>query len=626
MEPLKGNRLADDARRLLLKRVRPVSARLARRLRDQWNELHLDLGPLRSTFRSYSPAKLRADLSAAVNVALLSFPQGMAYALIAGLPVQFGIYACAVASIVGPLFQSSRYVVLGPTNATAVLVFSFYLGMQGKIDKLHSLSLLLLLMGIALLAGALFRAAALTQYVSRTVVIGYVTGAAFLIIANQAHHMLGISIPEVSTFFDIVQQTVRHAPQAQWPSVALSLLAFLAWLWVKRLFPKLPAVAVALLVVSVLALPFRLLHLPVRYLDPIPFGYWPVTLPSFRWQWFSQLASTSLALASFAAIEGASIGKSLASRSGEPIDLNREMFAQGAANVACAFLGGMPVSGSLTRSALNWISRPATVLSNFWSGLLLAAGLLLAGPLFAYIPMPALATLVVLTGFSLINWREIRIALQSTTADGIAFGVTFLSALLTPLDFAIGLGIGVSVLLFLKQVGQPTLVEYTYDAEEGLREKGRSEERILPEICIIHVEGELFFGVADLFREQIRRICLDPSLRVVILRMRNAHHLDATCALAIDELAKMMHESGRHLLISGATRPIIRVLRSSGVIDTIGRENVFPLFGVHPNLSTRNALLRAQQLLGKKESEVRIFYEKVQPKPKPVRSEGSEST
>ncbi len=616
MEPHKENRLGDDARRLFLKRIWPASARLARRLRDQWNELHLELGPLRATFHSYSGAKLRADLSAALNVALLSFPQGMAYALIAGLPIQFGIYACAVASIIGPLFQSSRYVVLGPTNATAVLVFSSYLSMEGKIDKVHSLSFLLLLIGLALLAGAIFRAAALTQYVSRTVVIGYITGAALLIIANQAHHILGVSIPEVATFFDIVNQTIRHAGQAQWPSVALSLLSFLAWWWLKSVFPKLPAVAIALLLVSVLALPLRLLHLPIHYLDPIPFGFWPVSLPSFHWSWFSQLASASLALAFFAAIEGASIGKSLASRSGEPIDPNREMFAQGAANVACAVLGGMPVSGSLTRSALNWVSKPATVLANFWSGLLLAAGLLLAGPLFAYIPMPALATLVVLTGFSLINWRDIRIAVGTTTADTLTFLVTFLSALLTPLDFAIGLGIGVSLLLFLKQVGQPSLVEYTYDEEEGLREKGRAEERILPEICIIHVEGELFFGVADLFREQIRRICLDPSLRVVILRMRNAHHLDATCALAIDELAKMMHESGRHLLISGATRPIIRVLRSSGVIDTIGRENVFPLFGVHPNLSTRNALLRAQQLLGKKESEVRIFFEKVHAKPK----------
>ncbi|WP_018292056.1 SulP family inorganic anion transporter [Verrucomicrobium sp. 3C] len=626
MEPHKGNRLENYARRLFLKRRWPISATLARQLRDQWKGLHLELGPLRATFRSYSPVKLRADLRAALNVALLSFPQGMAYALIAGLPVQYGIYACAVASVIGPLFQSSRYVVLGPTNATAVLVFSSYLGMAGKVDKIPSLSFLLLLIGVALLAGALFRAASLTQYVSRTVVIGYITGAAFLIIANQAHHMLGVSIPEVSTFTDIVIQTILHAGQAQWPSVLLSVLTFLVWWLLKTALPKLPAVALALFLVSLLALPLPKLHFPIHYLEALPLGFWPVTLPSFHWDWFSQLASASLALAFFAAIEGASIGKSLASRSGEPIDPNREMFAQGAANVACAFLGGMPVSGSLTRSAINWISKPATVLANLWSGLLLAGGLLLGGPLFAYVPMPALATLVVLTGVSLINWRDIRIALQTSRADGLVFLTTFLSALLTPLDLAIGLGIGLSIALFLQQVGQPSLVEYTYDEEEGLREKGRSEKRVLPEICIIHVEGELFFGVADLFREQIRRICLDPSLRVVILRMRNAHHLDATCALAVDELARMMQESGRHLLLSGVTRPVIRVLRNSGVIQAIGRENVFPLFGVHPNLSTRNALLRAQHLLGRKESEVRIFFEKVQPKPKAGGTEAKGST
>ncbi|WP_242524213.1 SulP family inorganic anion transporter [Methylacidiphilum caldifontis] len=573
--------------------------------------MQFDLGPFRNTLKNYSKEKFQTDFKAGINVALLSIPQGMAYALIAGLPVQYGLYACAISSLLGPLFQSSRYVVLGPTNATSVLLFSTYLNIEKQVDKLSTLPFVLLFVGIILILVSLFRMAGLTQYVSRTVVVGYITGASLLIIGGQLHRVLGFDLHEAYTFFDIVVQTLQRINLTQWPSVVMGICSLGCWWWLKKRFPKIPAIAISLFLMSVLGYFFQYFHLKIEFLKPIPMAFWPVTLPTVNFHWFSTLASMSFALAFFAAVEGTGIARSLSNRTGEPLELNRDLFAQGIANIGCSFFSGMPVSGSLTRSALNWASKPATQLANFWSGILMSIALLFGGPLLGFIPIPALSALVISAGLSLINPKEIKIALTATRFDFAVFIVTFIGALLTPLDFAIGLGIGASILFFLKQAGEPFFVEYTFDTEQGdLREKIKGEKTIHPDISIIHIEGELFFGVSELFRTQINKILsLNPKIRVVILRMRNAHHLDATNAMAIEELHHWLTEQGKFLLISGVIRPVFRVLRNSGVLDRIGRKNVFPLIPLHPNLSTRQALIRAQELLGKKESEVKIFFE-----------------
>lgn len=590
-------------------RIRPILRRLPRPLFNYLSRFPLDPLPIRAAARGYNRVKLLTDLRAAVEVALLALPQGMAYALIAGLPIQCGLYACAVAPILGALFGSSRYTVLGPTNACSVLVLSSYLAVSEQVDKVASLGLLLLMTGLFLVAGSMLRLANLTQYISRSVVVGYITGAAGLIIANQIHSCLGYHLPPVATLFDTLYQTVWLLPQTQWPSLGLSLFTLGTWWFLRRRYPKLPHVALALLIATLANLGLNALGWEVAHLSALPFGSWPVALPSVNFIWISQLASAALALALFATIEGTSIAKTLAHRQGDRIDSNQEMFSYGLANLGCAIFGGMPSSGSLTRSALNWSSGAVTQFASLWSGCLCAVALLLCGPLVGYIPMPALAVLVICVGVSLINRHQIRIAVFSTRSDGIVFGLTFIATMLTPLTFAIYLGVGASIVLFLRKASQPMLVEYTFDDDGDLKEKSKEEPPPVPHVSIIHVEGELFFGASDLFREEIRRTCHDPNLKVVVLRLKNAHHLDASSVMAIEELALSLHESGRYLLISGVERAIYRVLRNSGVLNSIGRENLFLASPQAPNISTRRAMRRAQEILGSAEPAVRIFYD-----------------
>jgi SulP family sulfate permease len=174
---------------------------------------------------------------------------------------------------------------------------------------------------------------------------------------------------------------------------------------------------------------------------------------------------------------------------------------------------------------------------------------------------------------------------------------------------AIFLGVATSVVLYLRQAARPMLVEYTFNPEGDLLEKAASSPRAFPQISIVHVEGELFFGAAELFRTQIQRTVADPNLKVIILRMKNARHLDATSVMALEDLIQFLHAKQRHLIISGAMKGVYRVLKNSQMIEVIGRENVFLGSAQNPNLSTRNALKRAQELLGTKDAEVKIWYD-----------------
>jgi SulP family sulfate permease len=177
------------------------------------------------------------------------------------------------------------------------------------------------------------------------------------------------------------------------------------------------------------------------------------------------------------------------------------------------------------------------------------------------------------------------------------------------LDVALYLGAGLSILFFLRKVGVPEMTEFGFNEQGQLAAVTEKGSGRTPDISIVHVEGNLFFGAAEIFYEQARRVFEDPNLKIIVLRMKNAHHLDATCALAIEELLRFAREHDRHVIVSGAHREIYRVFRSSGLLELLGRENFFMHVPSNPTLSTRNALRRAQKLLGNKEANIRIYVD-----------------
>lgn len=600
-----------------MRKLRYYLRRLGHRVGDFARSNTIELFPIRRSFEGYRPPDLRHDLMAGLNVALLSFPQGMAYAAIADLPIQYGIVSGAIASLVAPLFAGSRHTILGPTNATAFMLFAQFAAFTDA-ERLLYLPLLVLFIGILLVIGAFLRFAELVQYVSRSVVVGYITGAAVLIIANQLGSVLGLERPDhpaaaPKTFFTILQTTFASLENVKWQAVVLAAGTFLVWLFLEKRFRRLPAFAITLLVMSGA---YALLEHQAGW-QLSTFAAFSVSdlvprLPQIGTRGFfsdlSRLIGIAFSIAFLAAMENSVMSKTLASRVGDRPDVNQDMLGVGMANIANAFTGGMPASGSMIRSALNFSSGAVSQLSSIFSGLLCAGGVLLLGNHMDHVPKSVLGTLVICIAVTVINRHHIRISLAATTSDAAVLVTTFIASLVLPLNVAIFLGVGISIMLYLRAASRPHLVEYEF-SEAGDLVEADAGRRNIPSISIVHVEGDLFFGAAELFRTQIQKTSLDPSLKVIILRLKNARHLDATSVVALEELVAFLRGHERHVIISGATKEVYRVLKNAGSVEVIGRENIFVNHPRNPNLSTRNALKRAQELLGTDEADIRIFYD-----------------
>ena len=592
----------------------------------------LERFPMRESFRGYSSPRLVADLKAGLNVALLAIPQGMAYAMLAGLPIYYGITCSIVAAIVAPVLSGSPYTILGPTNATAFLIFTTLMAnasMLGGTDAvLAMMPILVFLVGLILVVGAYLRLADLVQYISRSVVVGYITGAAVLIIANQLKHVLGISLPaaEGRTFVSVVTGMFKEMGEASWEPLAIGALTVAIYFGLRKVIGRLafPATIVGVTLVAVGV---------QRYVPEIEFNDFREkgfvladlipSMPSLSgvaiFDGISLLFGTALGVAFLASLETSVMSKTLAGKTGESSNLNQDMFSLGVANLAGSVLSGMPASGSLTRSALNYAAGAVTRLSSVYSGLFCLLGALLLGDLLGYIPKACLAALVICVAITLINRRSIRICLNATGSDAAVLTTTMAAALVSRLDIAIYLGTAVSIALYLKKASKPHLAEYEFNQEGQLAEAEKRERRSA--ISIVHVEGELFFGAAELFRTQIQRVCVDPAIKVIILRLKNARHLDATSVMALEELIYFMRDRNRHLIISGASKEVNAVLKNSGLLKVLDDDpeqwrteqadrNLFLNNPYNPNLSTRDALIRAKQVIGEaEEADIRIFFD-----------------
>lgn len=573
----------------------------------------LDFFPLRSSLAGYSGHHFTGDLRAGLNVALLAFPQGMAYALIAGLPIQYGVYGSAISAMVASIFAKSSFITMGPTNATSVMLLSAFisLGIVGS-EMIQMVPLLILLVGLFIVIGAYFKVANLIQYISRSVITGYISAAALLIIANQIPKTLGLSLERKgASFVDSIVQSSLVLDTVTWNTVGVSIATALLFIGLNKKFRSLPNVAICLIVISVLT-EFIIGHdNGVIFLPGIEAANWSLELPRISLKDIQLLASPALAIALLCILEGISIGKSLAAKTGSRLNANQAMFSIGMANIACAFFSGMPASGSLTRSSLSTQSGGRTVLASYISGMAVFIGAFAVGPLTHYIPQAALAVLVIAIGLSLINKHAIRIVTRSTRSDAVVFGSTFASGLILPLDTAIYIGVAISIILFLKKVARPEMVEYAFNPEGQLTEMSQPEQRDVPEVSIVHVEGELFFGAADLFQNQMRRICEDPNLKIVVLKMRNAYNMDATGVMSLEELVRHMNEKGRYLILSEVKTNMQKVLKNSGLYDYIEARNIFHDEPHNPTLSTAKALKRAKEHLGDSEANVSIYVDPV---------------
>ncbi len=576
--------------------------------------------PFVPELRRYSWAKFRADLLAGATLTLVSIPQAIGFSLILNLPPQPVIVALIVGGFVGSLFFSSHHHVFGPTSSISLIVAATIAAHSDSgMPPLQLAIYLAFLIGVIQFLAGLLNFGEITKFISRSVVVGYSTGIGVLLIASQLHNLLGYDVGPAQSFLTNVAQAVTNLGTLHFEFWALGIgvLTLLIFEGVRRFRPAWPEALVGLALLGIVAKLSLLLWPAAPFRMVKDEGALQAVFPVFAGFHFGEhklhllpdLAGTAFAIAILGMLEAASITKGLAAKSGQKIEPNQELMGMGAANIACALFGAVPGSSSFARSAVNFQSGAVSQLSSMLSSVVVLFVLLFVTPVFNFIPVAALAAHLIRVGVKMINRHQIRIACRSTRSDAVVFVVTLGSCLLLKLDTAIYVGIGVALALFLQKTSTPTLAEYVLNAEGNFAELKDPTQRPDPEISIIHVEGDLYFGAADLFQEEVRRLAENQNIRVFVLRMKNARHLDASTVMALENLHDYLRQTGRHLLISGSNLDVTHVLRKSGLLAQIGEENIFPA-EANPTSATRRALQRAKALLPQQHADVRIFYER----------------
>jgi SulP family sulfate permease len=564
---------------------------------------------------AYSWNRFRADAVAGLTVAVVAVPQAMAYALIAGVDPQYGLYTAIIMTALASLWGSSSHLINGPTNAISIVVFSAVASLPTGPDApstIQFVGLLAVLVGLIQIAIALLKLGDLTRYVSESVILGFMLGAGILLALTQVQNLLGLKAVgsgEEHLLVRLFQTWTRGGP-INFASLGIG-LATLAGVFAlhqvgRRLRVRLPELLLTLVIVSFAA---WLLGLTA---DEGPVGRLALRreLPSLQWPplqpvWVRRLWGSSLAIALLGLVEALAIAKSIAARTRERLDFNRQCLAEGIANLGGGLFQCLPGSGSLTRSAINYFAGAATRLSGLFSAAAVAAALLAFAPLARFVPGAALAGILLWTAVRIVDRQRLRYCLRATRFDAGLALATAAAAVFLSIEFSILIGTFLSFLFFVPRAGRLQASELVVSAERVVRERQPGDPPC-SKMALFSLEGDLFFGAAPELEEylaELRRRA-EAGARVIVLRLKRTRNPDMVCLERLHHFLQDMQRQKVVVLLCGVRAEFAQVLARLGLDDYLGPDQVFledaPAEASEgPGLSsTLRAVKRAYELLG----------------------------
>lgn len=527
---------------------------------------------------------LRADAVAALIGALVVLPQGVAFAVLAGLPPQYGLYCAMVPTAVAALFGSSWHAVSGPTNAVSLMVFTVLapLAAPGSERYVALAFTLALLCGVMTLAMGALRMGVLVRFVSDGVIVGFTAAVGVLIIASQLAPLIGVHVEHAATFAEMLRGLALHAGEARPWAVATGIATLAAGIVAPRLTGRVPAIVIATVVGTVFgALANAFVGEAasgVRTLGALP-GILPaLSLPEVSPRTLSTLAGPAFAVTVLSVTQTIAIVRAVALRSGQRVDVNQELIGQGLANVAAAFFSGYPTSASVNRCSVNFEAGARTPLAAALSAPVLVLLLLALAPLAELLPLPAIAGLLVLAGWSLIDVNRIRLYLRTSRPEAAVLLLTALAALVVPLPYAILVGVIGSLVVYLNRTSRPQVRSVAPDPRHAERRFApvAAEQPECPQLRIVAVEGSLYFGAVDHFESHLEILReRAPERKNLLVVARNINFVDLAGAEALAREARARLRHGGRLYLQGLRQPAEDMLANSGVLAQIGAENVF---------------------------------------------------
>ncbi len=537
--------------------------------------------PFLAWWPNVTRATLRDDAAAALTGAMIVLPQAVAFATIAGLPPQYGLYAAMVPAVVAALWGSSWHLVSGPTTAISVLVFATLapLAEPGSERYIGMVLTLSLMTGLMQLAMGLARLGAVVNFISHTVVIGFTAGAALLIVASQIKNFFGLAVPRGASFHETLQYAAEHLGEAHLWVTLVGVVTVVAGVLAKRYLPRWPYMIVAMLAGGlVAALLNAVLEQATTGIETVGALPGAVPLPSMPDLSFSTLQSLLFPAAVVALLgltEAVAIARSIATRSRQRLDSNQEFIGQGLSNVAGAFVSAYPSSGSFNRSGINYASGARTPLAAALSAPILLAIAMVAAPLAAYLPVAAMAGILFIVAWGLIDWHHIGDIVRRHPRERVVLLVTWVGVLVD-LEKGLFAGIVVSLLLYLYRTSQPAVDERAPPPAEAGNPRRKMvaagpDAPTCPQVAMLRLRGSIYFGAVEHVRDQFRRVdAADPERKWVMLLAQGVNFVDLAGAELLAEEAQRRKALGGGLVIVGAQPAVEHLLRRSGAIDAIG--------------------------------------------------------
>ncbi|HEY6010045.1 MAG TPA: SulP family inorganic anion transporter [Nitrospirota bacterium] len=523
----------------------------------------------------------RADLIAGITGAVIVLPQGVAFALIAGLPPEYGLYSAIVPTVIAALFGSSFHLISGPTTAISIVIFTTV----GPLAEPMTAAYIEKVLALTLLAGlfqfglGLARLGALVNFVSHSVVVGFTAGAALLIATSQMGNLFGLPGSKRHAFIHVWADLIRTMPAMNSRALAIGLATLATAILFRRFLPRWPGMLFAMIVGSVLGVVLHGKEHGVRLIGALPQHVPPFSLPDISTSSIRELAPAALAVSMLGLAEAVSIARSVATRSHQRIDSNQEFIGQGLSNILGSFFSSYAASGSFTRTGVNYESGARTPMAAVYAAAALMLILLLIAPLTAYLPLASMAGVLLLVAYNLIDWHHIITIIRTSVPEAAVLGVTFVATLIVELEFAIYMGVILSLLLYLNRTSHPNFITLVPDASRSRRsfiniEKKPSPE--CPQMKLLRIDGSLFFGAVNHFAESLHQVTKqNPEQVHIVIVGGGINFIDvAGCEMLVNE-ARNLHLTGRKLYLCSMKGDVLDVLGRGGYLDRIGEENIF---------------------------------------------------
>lgn len=516
-----------------------------------------------------------SDLMAGLTGAVVVLPQGIAYALIAGMPAEYGLYTAIVVPVLAGFFGSSKHMITGPAAAISIVVMGVVSNVisPGSPEFIATVFTLTLMVGLIQLALGMARMGGLVNFISHTVVLGFTSGAAILIATSQLPHVIGVHPDSNQSFVDAWVGLLDRLPETNYWSVLIALATIAATLISKRISSRLPAMFVGMLAAMLVAWLVDAGEKGVAFVAAIPTGLPALSVPNLSFGLISDLFPGAFALAILGLVEAVSIARAISLKSGQRIVGNQEFIGQGLANTLGSFCSSFASSGSFTRSGVNFDAGAQTPLAALFASVFVLLILLLIPGMTAYLPLPAMGGAVLLIAWNLIDFHHIKTILRFNRSETIVLLTTFIATLFVQLEFAIYLGVILSMIGYLKRTSKPKVIAVaprSLETSTDLRNVARFRLMQCPTIRFLRIDGSLFFGAVDNILDEIEQFRASvPDGTHLAICCSGINFIDLAGAQMLLDLKRRLQEQGCRLSFVQLKNTVFDELRASGVVDQL---------------------------------------------------------